>query len=79
MTENPFLTTAEQMYETERLASENKRLKKVIDEYLKELQEKNKQIEGLKFQLKAAWFWITAGFIALGVINWYNFIEMIFH
>jgi len=86
MTENPSLTAAQQMYETERLASENQRLKKVIDEYLECIMSKDDQIVELElkvkilnFKLKEAWAYAIAGLIALGIITWSNLIEMIFH
>jgi hypothetical protein len=78
-TENPSLTTAQQMYETDRLAAENKRLKRTIDERLNELQEKNKEIEKLKFQLKEALAYVIAFLIALGILTWGNLIKMLFN
>jgi uncharacterized Zn finger protein len=85
-TENPSLTTAQQMYETKRLAAENKRLKRTIDEYLECIMSKDDQIvelelkvEKLNFQLKEAWAYAIAGLIALGILTWGNLIKMIFH
>jgi len=45
--ENPSLTTAQQVYEQERLAAENKRLKRTIDERLKEIKALSQRNENL--------------------------------
>ena len=48
--ENPSLTSAKQVYEQDRLAAENKRLKRTIDEYLECIMSKDDQI--VKLELK---------------------------
>ena len=52
--ENPSLTSAKQVYEQERLAAENKRLKRTIDERLADLRKINKEVIEYKTYLISA-------------------------
>jgi len=52
--ENPSLTFAKQMYEQDRLAAENKRLKRTIDERLADLRKINKEVIEYKTYLISA-------------------------
>lgn len=51
---NPSLTSAKQVYEQERLAAENKRLKRTIDERLADLRKINKEVIEYKTYLISA-------------------------
>jgi len=52
--ENPSLTSAKQVYEQDRLAAENKRLKRTIDERLADLRKINKEVIEYKTYLISA-------------------------
>ena len=80
MAEQPSLTTAQQMYETERLAAENKRLKRTIDERLNELKalkQRNKNLtESFQENLHLK---VLLGMVCLSVLLCIALISFLLH
>jgi cell shape-determining protein MreC len=80
MAEQPSLTTAQQMYETERLAAENKRLKRTIDERLNELKAIRQRNENLteSFQ-ENLYLKVLLGMVCLSVLLCIALISFLLH
>jgi len=66
--ENPSLTSAKQVYEQDRLAAENKRLKRTIDERLADLRKINKEVIEYKTYLISAVVFIVFEAALIAVI-----------
>jgi hypothetical protein len=66
--ENPSLTSAKQVYEQDRLAAENKRLKRTIDERLADLRKINKEVIEYKTYLISAVVFIVFEAVIIAVL-----------